>query len=889
MNNQLSRKIHFRHSFQASLLLFTMLPSLIPLVVMSVFAYLQSERTVKNKIEEEMAALSSMYATQLDGWLEDRVKEMTAIANTSVYRSMHPGAIRDAIKGYHDELSKFEFFFVTDNKGKTIATTDGKEYQLSDREYWKKAIKGETNISDPIVSRSTGNVIVVVAVPIKSEMGTILGVAAGNVNMNRLAEIIQNSRKGSSGDSFLVNQEKQMITASRFESQFKEKGLVKDRTSLELVVDTEGVQRALEGESGVAQYRNVLGREVFGAYAPLHTKPWALLIEQDSDEALASVYALRNGFGIALAVAALIIALVSLLISRSLSKLMLNISQRASQLAVGDIEITPGNLAILNTISKRKDELGIIGKALTQLVAYFNEMTNTALALAERNLAVFVSPYSEKDILGNAFASMVAQLQKVISEVKSEADKLADAAEEMSLSAVQSEQAVQQIAATMQQMSLGTQQQNESITQTAESVEHLNQAIEGVAKGAQEQAKAVGEAVQAVQQLVQIIQEIRQGVIQQQTAIGEHKEIMSKLSAAVDQTRQTTESQSVSLQEAAGLSQKTAELGEQVGEAAQVLENASLQSAQSAQDGTQKVQQTLTDMQGVKQATQLLTERVGELERNTTKIGTIIQVIEDIAGQTNLLALNAAIEAARAGEHGRGFAVVADEVRKLAEKSAAATQEIAEILTHVQQGTALVTESMHSAGENVSKALHTSQETDQAFKLILEAAESSLQRAQGIRMAVEELKNAQQLLREKIDVVLADAERNRQAVDQMAGLNKQAVEQSELVSQTAEANAKASEVMERASDVVVAQLDSISAIVEQNTAATEEMSASANELRQAIENISSVSEENSASIEEVSASSGETASYVQRVSHTAKELAKMAATLQEQTAQFKLE
>jgi methyl-accepting chemotaxis protein len=166
-------------------------------------------------------------------------------------------------------------------------------------------------------------VIIIIAVPIRSEQGTILGVAGGDIHIKKLEEIIQYTRKGSSGDSFLVNQEKQMITASRFESEYKEKGLIKDHTSLELVVDTEGVQRALAGESGVAQYRNVLGREVFGAYAPLHAKPWALLIEQDANEALASVYALRNSLVVILAVAALLIALISLLISRSLSKLML--------------------------------------------------------------------------------------------------------------------------------------------------------------------------------------------------------------------------------------------------------------------------------------------------------------------------------------------------------------------------------------------------------------------------------------------------------------------------------------------------------------------------------------------------------------------------------------
>ncbi len=249
-----------------------------------------------------------------------------------------------------------------------------------------------------------------------------------------------------------------------------------------------------------------------------------------------------------------------------------------------------------------------------------------------------------------------------------------------------------------------------------------------------------------VTDLKQVIQGINHNTMEVQITTAEllaqaieTKAASHQIAATMEQMAIGSTTQFRSLEESVCVMEGMAEGINHIAQSSSTVSEFSTRTLQEAEQGNEKLEKVIEQMKTISESVNQSSSFIKVLETHSNEIATIINIIREISAQTNLLALNAAIEAARAGEHGKGFAVVADEVRKLAEQSERSTESIQHLIEKIHDDTSVTVKSMDTVTRDVEKGISFVEETGEAFHTILDAIQGVVHQMQEVTATSEEM------------------------------------------------------------------------------------------------------------------------------------------------------
>ncbi|AKM18612.1 Methyl-accepting chemotaxis protein McpB [Geobacillus sp. 12AMOR1] len=288
-------------------------------------------------------------------------------------------------------------------------------------------------------------------------------------------------------------------------------------------------------------------------------------------------------------------------------------------------------------------------------------------------------------------------------------------------------------------------------------LQEVAQSAEQVAASSEELAASAEQTSKATEQIAMTIQDVASGVDKQMQSVEE-------TSAAVD---------------------SMSERIEQISGRAQSVSAIAAEASRQAAEGGQTIEAGVAQMNKVNDTVERLADLIKGLGHRSEQIGSIIEAIRSIAAQTNLLALNAAIEAARAGEHGRGFAVVADEVRKLAEQSAESAQQIAELIAAIQDETARAVQSMESVVHEVVSGTGVIRASGETFARIRAAVDEVAVQIRDVSSAVSEMAASSEQIARSVRLVADVAESTSAGAQEVSAATEEQLASMEEISASA--------------------------------------------------------------------------------------------------------
>ncbi len=562
-------------------------------------------------------------------------------------------------------------------------------------------------------------------------------------------------------------------------------------------VDTKATKEAFAGRSGNEIITDYNGNSVLSAYEtvdlPSDVK-WAVIAEIDETEAFASIDTLTLTSVVAGLIIALLVGFLGLTIAKSLAVPIISLADAAKKVAEGDTNIQVN-------ISSR-DEIGELGDAFNRMVdkiamqiGYLDNIP-TPIMIVDTEFNIDYMNIKGAEIIGSTQTDLVGK--KCYDQFKTghcNTEKCA-VAQAMKTSSIVTEEttaspngddiAIMYTGAPVKDKTgklvggleyiADVSEMKDREDYLARSTETILGAMELFAEGnltASVKAEREGDDIAKLfAGFNQTVGNIKNIILQVKDAVEATASASTQISSSAEEMAAGAQEQSSQTAEVAAAMEEMSRTVVETASNATVSAEASQAASDKANEGSVKLGESKKGMERIVTSTETVGKNITSLASKTEQIGEIAQVIDDIADQTNLLALNAAIEAARAGEHGRGFAVVADEVRKLAENTTKATKEIADTIRGIQAEAKDANISMQEAGEAVEDGLKLNDEVGEVLNAILDNVNNVTSQITQVAAASEEQSATAEQVSTNVEAINNVANESAVGVQQIASASE---------------------------------------------------------------------------------------------------------------------
>ncbi|MDR1490706.1 MAG: methyl-accepting chemotaxis protein [Desulfovibrio sp.] len=750
-------------------------------------AYQQSSAALEAALVDTMRgeanalnrSLSALTTTVLEGTyrisIEEEVEAFYRRVGKDPKRNQEDATrFNERLKQIEETYVEFDRIALIDDKGIILASTATESIgrDFSDREYFKASMQGKIFISQPIVSRVSGKGVIITSAPVKLD-GRIAGVAYCAIPLDRIFETaVKPVTVGKTGYAFVLVQNGHIVMHKNPDYLFKD--LPTTPYYREITADPD--------ESGVREYVGINGNLVYNYYWKNKSLGMTVIVQAESGDVFSSLARIRDTAFIIFAVSVLVGAIVLFLLLRPVL-ISLNASIAfAGRIAAGDLS---GTLSI-----RRKDELGRLADALRAIPALLRQIIQEYQTLEKKITHGALDAEADAGKFPGEFALLVEETNAVLLRFHRIVDSIPSPLImlDQDLKAAFVNAAARELAGDNYRGRTCKELMSRDDADSAACGLKLavaNRRPAGSATRIHPQGKDMdvsytvipmldhGGNLASCLELYTDLTEIKNAHRLIQDVAGQASSISARVSAASEELS----SQVGQVAQGAGIQRSRVErtasaMTEMNSAVLEVARNAGQASEQSeltknkAKDGATLVNKVVNSINSVNKVTETLQADMQELGIKADDIGKVMNVISDIADQTNLLALNAAIEAARAGEAGRGFAVVADEVRKLAEKTMNATQEVGSSISAIQQSAKTSIREMGEAVTAIAGATELANSSGQALSEIVELATSNSVLVASIATAAEEQSSTSEEISSSVEEVSQIAGETAQGMEQ---------------------------------------------------------------------------------------------------------------------------